>query len=229
MTRAGLFVAGALLSIACHAEDYAVITLGRSHFGNPEKVWHNFGPTTAYGYGSVENEHSNTWALGFGRRFSWGRIEASYQDFGETKSYAIYPPDPGSPALPTGCATYPCGVKPQVVYHIGTAQGINLTAALDYRIGDAAVFVKGGLIGYRATFKYYIADPQNDPNGKVPQAEKWDPTYAIHATYGFGISYRALSLEMTRYPYVMARNSEHGYGNFQRIDTVTLNLRIPIN
>ena len=215
---------GMMVCSRAHAETYGTVALGKSRFSNPEKVWQNFAPTSAYGYGTVAMEVSNSWAIGVGRRFDFGSVDVRYQDFGETKSYAAYPYDPGSQNLPSNC-NYPC-TPPQWVYHYGTAQGITVAGNLEEKLGKkTALYARAGLTFYRATFEYHIADPYANPDERVAIEQKWPTTYGISPAYGFGLRHGWLFVEFMRHADVSAKHPEHKHGNFQRIDSVLLGLQ----
>ena len=213
-------------SRATGAETYALVQVGKAHFANPARVWHNFDPVTRHGYGWEANERSSAWAIGLGRKLFWGALEVAYHDFGETNSYAAYPYDEGSPSLPPGCV-YPC-TNPQWVYHHGTAQGLAFSVLPEIKPlrADFALFARAGLTLYRATFDYCIADMERFPEARQPNCRKWHPTYAVTPHYGLGVRVGWLTLEVTRYHDLRARDPEHQFGNFQRIDTFAVGARV---
>lgn len=216
-----------LVSTSANAQVYGTISFGKSKFNNPVGVWHDFKPITYYGFSWVAMEQSNTWSIGLGKKYRWGSLEAAFHDFGETKSYAGYPYDEGSPSLPSEC-DYPC-TAPQWVYHYGTAQGISLSALPEYSFWkNAGLFARFGATLYRATFEYHIADIAQSPNRRASVPVKWEPTYAISPMYGIGIRLGHVSLEVSRHQKIEAKHPEHQTGSFQQIDTVTISYRVPL-
>lgn len=218
-----------LVSAPAAANDDYYLTLGagKSHLENPGKVWHNFEPTVSAGYASTDNDHSNTWSIGFGKKYGWGSVEIAYHDFGSSGSDAGYPYDPGyvGPGAPAGCV-WPCDLNTQWVYHYGSATGISLTALPEYKFGkDSAVYLRAGGVFYKAKFEYFISNEQGIHNSRTFDYHGGWENKGLSGVLGLGLRLGDISIEATHYPTVESKADDGTPGHFQRVSTLTVNFR----
>lgn len=216
-----------LVSAPSTADDYYLVTdIGRAELANPDRIWHDFDITVDAGYESTKHERSPTWAVGIGKRYQWGAIEGVYQDFGDTKSYAGYPYDPGAPgSSPGGCA-WPC-TPTQWVYHYGYARGVTAKAIPEYGLTDdvALVFI-AGVTAYYAKFEYTIANENGNPYAKGFGAQKDFSSVGLSAMWGGGLRIGDFLLKFESHESIRAKNStENGKGSFQKAKSATVSVR----
>lgn len=209
------------------ANSYLIVNYGESRLrGNGD--WHNWSPATSIGYSSTDNETSNTYSIGVGKRYGWGSVELSYQDFGDSSSYAGYPYDPGF----GGCdpAAWPCNLNTQWVYHYGEARGINLSVLPEWKIGRVGLFSRLCASYYEASFTYKIANERGVPNARQFDYEGGWTSSGISPCFGLGIRVGDYTLETTRYHSIEAIRDSEGSdsemrGHFKTIDTITIGIR----
>jgi hypothetical protein len=220
-----------LISTSSHAnlldvfeDTYIPIGNAKSHFANPDRLWHNNAPMVALGFDSTENEFSNAWYMGIGKKTKWGAYELVYTDHGDTNSYALYPYDEGTGPV---CVQYPC-TPTQAVYHRGEARSLGFSGIREFRLlGDLKGNLRLGVAYYYASFHYSIANESGDPMARDFDSENGWSDKGFTPLYGGGLSYKALSVTFIRYHSISAKNeSEHGKGSWQHIDQVGLQLNV---